>query len=82
MNAVPTPWMTAAECAVYLRYVKPDGAPDLDRLYQAKRRLGLPASRMGGSRTLLFHRLYVDEWVEHGNKRRMAKVTAFARGAR
>lgn len=55
--------MTADECAVYLRYVDAGGAPDLDRLYHARMRRGLPASHMGGMRTLRFHRLYVDEWV-------------------
>jgi hypothetical protein len=85
MSTAPTiasPWMTAAECAVYLRYVRPDGAPDLDRLYHAKQRLGLPASHMGGSRTLRFHRQYVDEWVERGSTGRAAALEAKLRAVR
>lgn len=63
-DEIRTPWMTAAECALYLRFVDAEGRPDLDRLYHAKSRLGLPASRMGGGRALRFHRQHVDAWME------------------
>jgi excisionase family DNA binding protein len=52
-----SPWMSANECAAYLGLSR-------DSLYQAIRRRGLPASRIG--RRLRFHKTFVDEWVTTG----------------
>lgn len=62
-----SPWMTARECAAYLGWRRADGAPDADRVYQARHRHGLPATHMGGSKSLRFHRLFIDEWVKAGD---------------
>jgi len=69
-----SPWMTPAEACVYLRFVKADGSPDLDRLYHARTRLGLPASRLGGGRTLRFHRAFVDDWMLGREGRRALRL--------
>ena len=71
MTDMPSVWLTAEECALYLRYMPANPTEKqrkngLDCLYHAIRRLGLPASHMGGSRTLRFHRQYVDQWVQQG----------------
>lgn len=55
-TAVDSPWMTADECAVYLRY------PSTPALYLAVRRHGIPHRWAGGR--MLFSRQRVDAWVQ------------------
>jgi hypothetical protein len=67
--APTSPWMTAEQCAAYLQY-SVDTAADTKRavnaVYQLVRRSGLPASRRGPTRRLMFHRQHVNYWLEHG----------------
>lgn len=62
--AARSPWMTPAEVCHYFRWLDDAGAPSLDVFYKARRRYGMPASKVGGS--LRCHRLYLDEWVRTG----------------
>lgn len=53
-----TPWMTAAEAAVYLRLVDAEGRPKMKALYCFLDRHPIPAKRLG--RRLRFHRDDID----------------------
>jgi hypothetical protein len=59
-----SPWMTPADVCRYFRWLDAAGHPSLDVFYQARRRYGLPATRVGGS--LRCHRQFLDEWARTG----------------
>jgi hypothetical protein len=70
-TAPRSPWMTPAETCQYLRWVHETdteghkaGDPNLDLFYTARKRYGLPATKVGGS--LRCHRQFVDEWARTG----------------
>jgi hypothetical protein len=48
-TAARSPWMTPREVCVYLRWIHDDGAPDVAAFYRARKRYGLPASRIAGA---------------------------------
>jgi excisionase family DNA binding protein len=51
----PSPYLTAKEAAVYLRFAS------VDALYKGIKNEGIPVRRRG--RTLLFHREELDRWL-------------------
>jgi hypothetical protein len=60
--SVRSPYLTAPEAAVYLRYERADGSPNLNALYIARSRHGLKGRRRGGR--LLFKVADLDAFLE------------------
>ena len=58
-----SPLLTAREAAAWLRFERPDGQPDLNRLYLARSRHGLRACKAGG--LLRFRVRDLDAFLEH-----------------
>lgn len=68
--AIQSPFITAAECAVYLKFA------DVDSLYRAVTRDGIPHRRRG--RTLLFIPAELDRWLAGESRIELAKEARHA----
>jgi hypothetical protein len=71
MKAPESPYLTASEAALYLRYELPDGTPNLNAFYVARHRHQIRARRRGG-RTLLFKRADLEAFLEEEHREREA----------
>lgn len=73
MKAPESPYLTAVEAALYLRYERADGSANMNAFYVARHRHQIKAHRRG--RKLLFRRVDLDAFL--GEERR--ELEAFVR---